>query len=69
MPRAKRAHENERAAKARRHLALGRSELRTESSPRDPAAGPTSHAVKAIDPETRASIDAFLTTRQKVDNG
>lgn len=63
MPRAKRAHENQRAAKARRHLALGRSELRAESSPRAPAAGPTSHAVKVPDPATAAAIEAFLSRR------
>lgn len=65
MPRARRSHENERAAKARRRLALGRSELRTESSPRAAAAGPTSHAVKIADPATAAAIEAFLTAKQR----
>lgn len=69
MPRARRAHENQKAAKARRVCALGRSELRVESSPRVPAIGPTSHAVKAADPATAAAVEAFLKAKKKVDNG
>lgn len=69
MPRARRAHENQKAAKARRVGALGRAELRTESTPREPAVGATSHAVKVTDPATAAAIEAFLATRQGVDNG
>lgn len=69
MPRARKANENQKAAQARRVLALGRSELRTESSPREPATGPTLHAVKITDPATAAAIEEFLATKNRVDNG
>ena len=63
MPRDLKAHENQKRARARRDHALARLDLRQPSSPRTPAAGPTSHAVKSVDPEAAAAIAAFLTRR------
>lgn len=68
MPRDPSARENRIKAKARRDHALARLDLRSPSVPRDPAVGPTSHAIKKIDTGTRAAIDEFM-ARQKVDNG
>lgn len=67
MPRDLRARENQKRSKARREGALARNELRGPSDPRQSAAGPTSHAVKAVDPSTREAIDRFLASK-KVDN-
>lgn len=61
MPIDFRAHENGRRAKAKRQYAMERNELRTESVPRESAAGPTSHAIK-INPDAGA-IEAFLAAR------
>lgn len=63
MPRDLRAHENQKRSKARRDHALARMDLREPSTPRTAAAGPTSHAVKVVDPEAAAAIEAFLTAR------
>jgi hypothetical protein len=45
-------------------MAINRTELRQPSVPRETAAGPTSLAVKAVDPETKAMIEAFLARRK-----
>ncbi len=68
MPRDPSARENRLKAKARRDHALARMDLRTPSTPRDPAIGPTSHAVKKIDIGTRAAIDAFLSRQREGQN-
>jgi hypothetical protein len=60
MPRDLKAHEHGKRARARREFALQRRDLREPSTPRAAAAGVTSHAVKKIDTDTRAAIDAFL---------
>lgn len=59
MPRDFKAHENDKRAKARRAHALQRLDLREPSVPRQAAAGATSHAVKARDPETDRLIAEF----------
>jgi hypothetical protein len=64
VPRENRAHDNQKRCKARRYHALARLDLREPSVPREPAAGPTSHAVKKIDIGTRAAIDAFLSQQK-----
>jgi hypothetical protein len=64
MPRDLKAHENQKRSKARRDHALARLDLREPSVPRQPANGPTSHAVKARDPATAAAVEAFLRGRQ-----
>lgn len=63
MPRDIKSSENQRRAKGRRSAALARVELGFPTSPRVPAAGATSMAVKAEDPATRALIDAALARR------
>lgn len=63
MGRPFRSNEQERKSKARREHALGRLDLREPSSPREPAASPTSHAIKARDPAMQAAIDAFLASK------
>jgi hypothetical protein len=63
MPRDLRASENQKRSKARRTHALARLDLRQPSVPRQPAAGPTSHAVKVVDPAAQAAIDAFMEKR------
>lgn len=64
MSRGMRAHEITRRAKALRDRALARVELRQpSSSPRDPASGPTSMAVKARDPADAILIEAYLRQR------
>lgn len=60
MPRDLRAHEQTKRNKARRDHALARMDLREPSTPRAPAAGATSHAVKVMDPGTAAAIEAFM---------
>lgn len=60
MPRDYRAAENQKRSKARREHALQRLDLREPSHPRQPAVGPTSHAVKKIDMASQAAIEAFL---------
>lgn len=63
MPRDLKAHENQKRAQARRAYALERRDLREPSVPRAPAAGPTSHAVKARDPSVDAAIAEFLSRK------
>ena len=63
MPRDLKSNENQRRAKGRRAAALARVELGFPTSPRVPASGATSMAVKAEDPATRALIDAALARR------
>ena len=63
MPRDLRAHENQKRSKARRAHALARLDLREPSVPRTAAAGPTSHAVKMVDPEAAAAIAAYMARR------
>lgn len=60
MPRDLSAGENRKKAKARRAFALERLDLRQPTTPRLPAAGPVSHAVKRQDPETARAIAEFL---------
>lgn len=64
MPRDLKAHENTKRVKARRAHALARLDLRQPSTPRVPAAGATSHAVKVMDPAAEAAIAAFMARRQ-----
>ncbi|MHB8272007.1 hypothetical protein [Bradyrhizobium sp.] len=63
MPRENRAHENQKRMSARRMHALARLDLREPTSPREAASGPTSHAVKAENPELRKMIDDALAAR------
>lgn len=63
MPRDFRASENTRRAKARRQAAIERPEILQPTTPRRPATGPTSMAVKAEDPETRRLIDEAIARR------
>lgn len=60
MPRDYRARENGIRAKARRANALARIDLRHETSPRQAAIGPTSHAVKVPDPDSARAIAEFM---------
>ena len=60
MPRDYRPKEAEKKAKARRHFALARLELRGPSEPRTAPTGATSFPVKAMDPETQRLIDEAL---------
>lgn len=60
-------HQTERQAKARRESALSRGELRLPTTPRDPAAGPTSMAMKRQDPGDALLIDAYLRSRSRGD--
>ena len=55
----------DRLARTRYLDALDRPELRHPTSPRAPAAGPTSMAVKVQDPETRRLIDEALERRNR----
>jgi hypothetical protein len=64
MPRDLKAHENQKRMRARRDHALSRLDLREPSVPREAAAGPTSHSVKKVDPDTAAAIAAFLRNRK-----
>jgi hypothetical protein len=64
MPRDMRAHENHKAARAKRSSALARLELDWKTVPRKPAASPTAMAVKAEDPEVRRLIDEALARRR-----
>jgi hypothetical protein len=50
--------------KMRYQLALDRPELRIATTPRRPAASPTSFPIKAEDPDTRRIIDEALARRQ-----
>lgn len=59
MPRELRLGERERKSKARREFALMRRDLREPSTPRVPATGACSHAVKVIDPATAAAIAEY----------
>ena len=63
MPRDLRQHEGQKRAKARRDHALARREFAYPSVPRSAAAGPTSPAVKIVDPESAAAIAAFMNKR------
>jgi hypothetical protein len=63
MPRDLKAHENQKRARARREGALARREFAYPSVPRSAAAGPTSPAVKIVDPESAAAIAAFMNKR------
>ena len=60
MPRDNSSRANARHAKAKRAAALSRAELGWPTTPRRPAAGVTSMAVKAEDPAIRAMIDAAM---------
>lgn len=60
MPRDLRANESQKRAKARREHALSRRELGQPTSPRVPAAGPVSMAVKARNTFDDAMIEEFL---------
>lgn len=64
MTRGLSSRQNAARAKAGRQIAINRSELRQPSQPRETAAGPTSLAVKAVDPATREMIEAFLARRK-----
>jgi hypothetical protein len=66
MPRDLRAHENQKRSKARREHALARLDLREPSSPREPATGPTSHAVKRMDPGAAAAVKKYLARKGQV---
>ncbi len=59
MPRDFRAYENAKMAKAKRQAALARPEMLLPSTPRVSAAGATSFAVKAADPELHRMIEDF----------
>ena len=63
MPRDYRPKETAKRNQARRAHALKRRDLREPTSPREAAVGATSHAVKIIDTDTRAAIDAFLSAK------
>jgi hypothetical protein len=63
VPRDPSARENRLTAKARRDHALARLDLREPSVPRTAAAGPTSHAVKVVDPEAAAAIATYMARR------
>ena len=63
MPRDLKAHEHKKRTQARRMNALARLDLRQPSSPREPAFGPTSHAVKKIDMDTQRLIAEALAKR------
>lgn len=64
MPRDFSANENMKRAKARRQAAMLRPEILQPTVPRVSAAGPTSMAVKAEDPEIRRLIDEALAKRK-----
>ena len=64
MPRDLRAGENTRRAKARREFALERRDLREATVPRQAAAGPTSHCVKARDPAVDEAVALFMLKKQ-----
>lgn len=63
MPRNMRRDESQRRSKAKRDAALARTEFAYPSSPRVAAAGPTSFALKADDPNDRRLIDEALAKR------
>lgn len=63
MPRDLRATNNMKMAKLKRERAMMRPEILQPSTPRTPASGVTSMAVKAEDPETRRMIDEALARR------
>lgn len=65
MPRDASARENGIKAKARRAHALARLDLRSPSSPRTAASGPTSHAVKTTDPATALAIETYLANKTR----
>jgi len=65
MPRDYRAAENTKMAKAKRSRALGRPEMLQPSTPRVAAAGVTSMAVKADDPDTRRIINEALARKDR----
>ena len=67
MSKRMKAHQVERAARAKRSSALARGEFREPSVPRISAAGPTSPAMKAEDPATRAMIDAEVKRRRDLE--
>ncbi len=57
-------HQTERRARARRESALSRGELRQPTTPRVPAAGPTSMALKRQDPTDALLIEAYLRSQK-----
>ena len=63
MPRDLKSHERHKQTAARRMHALARLDLREPTSPWEAAAGVTSHAVKAENPELRKLIDDALAVR------
>lgn len=63
MPRDLHAGESLRRARARRESAMARQELGQPTSPRDPAAGPTSMAVKRRDTTDDRLVAEFLAQR------
>lgn len=65
MPRDLKSWENKRRSKAKREAALARIEFAYPSAPRSPAAGPTSFAIKADDPDDRRLIEEALAKRGK----
>lgn len=56
---------NEKARAAKRDIAMGRSELRHPSSPREAPDGPVSFPSKAVDDDTRRMIDEAVARRRK----
>ena len=64
MPRDPSARENRMKAKARRDHALARLDLRSPTSPRETAAGPTSHAIKSRNPEVDRLVEDFLSRKE-----
>lgn len=65
MPRDYRASENRKLARASRARALLRPEMLYPTEPRAAAAGPTSLAVKVVDPELRRMIDEAIARRNR----
>jgi len=63
MSRRHTGNEMARMARAKRDIALERSELRGESVPRRSAAGPTSAPLKARDPNVDRMVEDFLARR------
>ncbi len=60
MTKRRSAHDTDRHAKAKRSTALSRVELGQPTTPRAPAAGVTSMAVKVQDDATRKMIDVAV---------
>lgn len=66
MPRDYNPKEAAKRTAARRMHALARLDLREPTSPRKSAVGPTSHAVKFLDPASEKAIQDFLDDNRKV---